>query len=182
MVYSDYVRIASGASEPAVVRPADNDIDPSGGALELVIDSAEPGGRRVAALDELYSALDLVEIAAESGRDEATVARVYFALGGELDLHWLGRQISALPAETRWQNLARGALRSDLSTLARTLAGEAIRLAPAGGELDAVLDAWQSRAAVARERYQYLLAEIRGAQSIDLAMVSVLLRELRGMV
>ena len=138
--------------------------------------------RRVAALDELYSALDLVEIAAESGRDEATVARVYFALGGELDLHWLGRQISALPAETRWQNLARGALRSDLSTLARTLAGEAIRLAPAGGELDAVLDAWQSRAAVARERYQHLLAEIRGAQSIDLAMVSVLLRELRGMV
>lgn len=138
--------------------------------------------RRVAVLDELYSALDLVEIAAESGRDEATVARVYFALGGELDLHWLGRQISALPAETRWQNLARGALRSDLSTLARTLAGEAIRLAPAGGELDAVLDAWQSRAAVARERYQHLLAEIRGAQSIDLAMVSVLLRELRGMV
>ena len=47
---------------------------------------------------------------------------------------------------------------------------------------DAVLDAWQSRAAVARERYQHLLAEIRGAQSIDLAMVSVLLRELRGMV
>ena len=104
------------------------------------------------------------------------MARVYFALGGELDLHWLGRQISALPAETRWQSLARGALRSDLSTLARTLAGEAIRLAPAGGELDAVLDAWQSRAAVARERYQHLLAEIRGAQSIDLAMVSVLLQ------
>ena len=137
--------------------------------------------RRVAALDELYSALDLVEIAAESSRDEATVARVYFALGGELDLHWLGRQISALPAETRWQNLARGALRSDLSALARTLAGEAIRLAPAGSEADAVLEAWRGRAAVAMERYHHLLGEIRGAQSIDLAMVSVLLRELRGM-
>jgi glutamate dehydrogenase len=137
--------------------------------------------RRVAALDELYSALDLVEIAAESGRDEASVARVYFALGGELDLHWLGRQISALPAESRWQNLARGALRSDLSSLARTLAGEAIRLAPGGSELEALLEAWRTRSAVALERYQHLLGEIRGAQSVDLAMVSVLLRELRGM-
>ena len=34
-----------------------------------------------------------------AGRDEATVARVYFALGGEFDLHWLGRQISGLPAD-----------------------------------------------------------------------------------
>ncbi|MGD9871034.1 MAG: NAD-glutamate dehydrogenase [Thauera sp.] len=137
--------------------------------------------QRVAALDELYSALDLVEIAAESGRDEASVARVYFALGGELDLHWLGRQISALPAETRWQNLARGALRTDLSALARTLAGEAIRLAPEGSDTEAALKAWRVRAALALERYQHLLGEIRAGQSIDLAMVSVLLRELRGM-
>ena len=150
-------------------------------AVEVIGDDGRARRGRVAALDELYSALDLVEIAAESSRDEATVARVYFALGGELDLHWLGRQISALPAESRWQSLARGALRSDLSALARTLAGEAIRLAPAGGGLDAVLEAWQSRSAVARERYQHLLGEIRGAQSVDLAMVSVLLRELRGM-
>ena len=34
----------------------------------------------------------------------------------------------------------------------------------------------------ARPYMEDLLAEIRGAQSIDLAMVSVLLRELRGMV
>ena len=31
------------------------------------------------------------------------------------------------------------------------------------------------------DRYQHLLGEIRGAQNIDLAMLSVLLRELRGM-
>lgn len=138
--------------------------------------------QRVAALDELYSALDLVEVAAESGRDEASVARVYFALGGELDLHWLGQQISGLPAETRWQSLARGALRTDLSALARTLAAEAIRLAPAGSEVDGMLSAWRERAAVAIERYRHLLGEIRTAPSIDLAMVSVMLRELRGMV
>src|SRR5690606_34563992 len=31
---SDYVRIATGASEPVTVRPLDNDIDPARGSLE----------------------------------------------------------------------------------------------------------------------------------------------------
>ncbi|HEY0876886.1 MAG TPA: NAD-glutamate dehydrogenase domain-containing protein, partial [Zeimonas sp.] len=80
--------------------------------------------RRIASLDELYSALDLVEVAADTARPEATVAAVYFTLGGHLDLYWLGAQIAALPADTRWQNLARGALRVDLSNLARSLAAD----------------------------------------------------------
>ena len=137
--------------------------------------------RRVAALEELYSALDLVEVAVEQRRDEAAVARVYFALGGELDLHWLGRQISALPADTRWQSLARGALRSDLSSLARALTSAALRQAPEGADTEGVLRAGRERAAVPLERYQHLLAEIRVAPVIDMAMLSVLLRELRGM-
>ncbi len=137
--------------------------------------------KRVAALEELYSALDLVEVAVEQGRDEATVARVYFALGGEFDLHWLGRQISGLPADTRWQSLARGALRSDLSSLARELTSAALRNAPEGADTEGVLNAGRERAAVPLERYQQLLAEIRSAPTIDMAMLSVLLRELRGM-
>ena len=137
--------------------------------------------KRVAALEELYSALDLVEVAVEQGRDEATVARVYFALGGELDLHWLAGQVSGLPADTRWQSLARGALRSDLSSLARELTSAALRNAPAGADTQDVLRAGRERAAVPLERYQQLLAEIRGAPAIDMAMLSVLLRELRGM-
>jgi len=120
-------------------------------------------------------------VAVEQGRDEATVARVYFALGGEFDLHWLGRQISGLPADTRWQSLARGALRSDLSSLARELTSAALRNAPEGADTEGVLNAGRERAAVPLERYQQLLAEIRSAPTIDMAMLSVLLRELRGM-
>ncbi|HRP23159.1 NAD-glutamate dehydrogenase [Thauera sp.] len=137
--------------------------------------------QRVAALEELYSGLDLVEVSVESGRDEATVARVYFALGGDLDLHWLGRQISGLPAETRWQALARSALRGELSALARALASDALRLADGATGVDEILSAWQAKNAIQLERYRHLLAEIRTAPSIDMAMLSVVLRELRGM-
>lgn len=136
---------------------------------------------RVAALDELYSALDLVEVAVETQRAETLAARVYFGLGGELELHWLGRQVSALPADTRWQVLARGALRGDLSGLARTLTANALSLSPQDDDAATVLSAWLARQSVRLERYRQLLADVRMAQTIDMAMVSVLLRELRGM-
>ena len=136
---------------------------------------------RVAALDELYSALDLVEVAVETQRTEPLVAQVYFGLGGELELHWLGRQISALPVDSRWQVLARGALRGDLSGLARTLTANALQMAADESEPERVLSSWLLRQGVRLDRYRQLLADIRASQSIDMAMVSVLLRELRGM-
>jgi glutamate dehydrogenase len=165
----DFVAPAYRAElDEAVVRRAEHGVP-----LELV--------QRVAALDELYSALDLVEVAVETERPEAIVAQVYFGLGGALDLHWLGRQISALPAETRWQVLARGALRVDLSSLARALAANAVRHCAEGDDPVAVLEAWQAGQGARLERYHALLGEVRAAQSIDMAMVSVVLRELRGM-
>nr|MBL8457101.1 NAD-glutamate dehydrogenase [Zoogloeaceae bacterium] len=134
---------------------------------------------RIASLDELYSALDLVEIAAETGRPEAVVAKVYFALGGELDLYWLGGQISALPAESRWQSLARSALRVDLSSQARALAADALKLFGEVQDVDAILAAWRVRHQQQADRYRHLLGDVKASASTDMPMVSVLLRELR---
>jgi glutamate dehydrogenase len=137
--------------------------------------------RRIATLDELYSALDLVEVAVETGRPEASVAAVYFALGGHLELHWLGRHISALPAETRWQALARSALRVDLSNQARALAADALRLSSDIEDAAAVIEVWEARHGFHIRRYQHLLLEIQSMENIEMPMLLVLMRELRSM-
>ncbi|MGL1834003.1 NAD-glutamate dehydrogenase [Rhodocyclaceae bacterium SMB388] len=137
--------------------------------------------QRIASLDELYSALDLVEVATEAGRPEATVAAVYFALGGRLELHWLGRQIGALPAQTRWQSLARSALRVDLSGQARSLAADALKLSPDTSEPAEMVEAWLGRHQFHVERYAHLLGDVKASKSIEMPMVSVLMRELRSM-
>jgi glutamate dehydrogenase len=142
----------------------------------------EPLAQRVAGLDELYSALDLVMVAAETGRPEALVASVYFALGGCFDLHWLGRQISVLPADTHWQGLARTALRDDLSTQARNLAADVLRCSPQVDELGALISGWESGRQFQIERCRQLFADLRSADMIDMSMLSVLLRELRSLV
>ncbi|TRZ68373.1 MAG: NAD-glutamate dehydrogenase [Rhodocyclaceae bacterium] len=142
---------------------------------------AEALAKRVAGLEELYSALDLVEIATDLDRPVELVARVYFALGELLDLHWLGHRIEALKADTHWQGLARTALRDDLSTQARVLAAQVLRERRELRDERQLVEAWQERRAFQFERYQQLFAEIRVAPLLDIAMLSVVLRELRGL-
>ncbi len=63
VVYSDYVRIAHGASDAAVVRPLDNDLDPTGGTLRLVsVVPNVPDGEGSELYRQLESRLDLSDM------------------------------------------------------------------------------------------------------------------------
>ena len=141
----------------------------------------EPLAQRIAGIDELYAALDLVMVAEETGRPEALAASVYFALGDRFDLHWLSQQISALPADTHWQALARTALRDDLSTQARNLAAVVLRNAPQIDAVDELIAIWAAGRQFQIERCRQLFADLRSADLIDMSMLSVLLRELRSL-
>jgi len=134
---------------------------------------------RVASLDALYSALDIVEVANEAKRSVEAVAAVYFALGGRLGLSWLHRQVAALASETHWQMLAKGALLDDLSGLQRSLAAAALKLRPELSATEALIHAWESQNSSALERSHAILADEQAAASADLSMLSVALRELR---
>ncbi|MBX3666809.1 MAG: NAD-glutamate dehydrogenase [Rhodocyclaceae bacterium] len=138
--------------------------------------------RQVAGLAELYSGLDIVDVAGETGRDTALVASVYFSVGGWLDLHWLSAQVSALPADNHWQTLARAALREDLSLHARNIAAEVLRTSPELSERDALIDAWKTGRRYQIERWRQVVADLQTAGSLDIPMVSVAMRELRAIV
>ena len=168
--------------------------------------------QRVARLDAQVAALDIVQVAAELGAEFGaagdagpvdaaainTVAGVYFGGGGRLDLGWLAQQIAALPTGSHWQALARMAMRDDLSLLARELArsvlkGGAAAAAPKAGaaasehgaaatDATALIDAWQAQRLPQMARCQQLLADLKPTANLDMAMLSVLLRELRGLV
>ncbi|HEV8651130.1 MAG TPA: NAD-glutamate dehydrogenase [Actinomycetes bacterium] len=136
---------------------------------------------RVASLDALFSGLNVIDVASASGEPVEAVAGVWFALGARLDLHWLRDQIARLPAETRWQALAKGALRDDLYSEQQDLTGQVLRLGSHLGDAEARIDAWldENRSSVARS--QELLEDLREAESLDVAMLSVALREIRNL-
>jgi glutamate dehydrogenase len=136
---------------------------------------------RVAATDPLFNALDIVEVADQLKRDIAQVARVHFALAGELDFPWLRSSIGILPADSHWDTLAKAALRDDLASMLRALTADALRTDASPSDPAALITAWKTRQAVLYERFRQVLTDLRAAESPDLAMLSVAMRELRNL-
>ncbi len=134
-----------------------------------------------ARFDALYAALDIAEVAAALGREVEEVARAHFAIGGRLEFPWLRTRIARLAADSHWQALARAALRDDLAGMQRQLAADALRGAQGGSDTAQRIEAWESSNRALFERFRQVLADLRSAESPDLAMMSVAMRELRNL-
>ena len=134
---------------------------------------------QVARLDPLYAVLDIVDLANEADRSVELVAAIYYALAGRLETVWIARQVGSLPSDTHWQIMARAAMRDDIGALQRQVTLGALRHAPEARDLDAVLADWSAYHAKTLARIGEVLGDLRAARDTDLAMLSVLLRELR---
>jgi glutamate dehydrogenase len=141
----------------------------------------EPLARWVASLENVFSVLDIVEVAGLHGQPVDAVASVYFRLASLLGLQWLRERIGQLSGDGHWATLARGAMRDDVSGLQRTLTADVMARADGAGAPDEMLAAWQRDNAGAIERAGHLLTELRNVPTPDLSMLSVALRELRNL-
>ncbi|MCV2489243.1 NAD-glutamate dehydrogenase [Geodermatophilus sp. YIM 151500] len=142
----------------------------------------EPLARRVATLPALFSALDVIDVAGQTGRGREQVAAVYFALGQDLQLNWLRERILRLPRDDRWQALARAALRDDLYAVRASLTAEVLAVGGALQDSAALVRRWVDHNQPAVDRCLAVLRDIAADDRADLATLSVALREVRGLV
>jgi glutamate dehydrogenase len=138
--------------------------------------------RRAASFGELFSALDIGEIAKGLERDIDEVASVYFRLGSRLHLHWLRDRVAALSRDGRWQAMARAALRDDLYVVHRELTADLLCETPEEGSIDERLDAWISGNKATIERSVGIIEDIRASGAYDLTTLPVALREVRALI
>ena len=138
--------------------------------------------QRVARMEAQVAGLDIVELSAECSAAIETVGGVYFGVGGRLDLGWISQQMSVLPADSHWQALARVAMRDDMSSLARDLARSVLKGDTAAAEPAALIERWEAKRGPQIARCHQVLADVKPAPHVDMAMLSVLLRELRSLV
>ncbi len=136
---------------------------------------------RVVTFGTLYATLDIAEIAGNARWPVELVAAIYFDLANRLGMPWLRDKITALPGDQHWQMLAKGAMLDDLWGLQRSITGAVLA---GGGDHEsptALVEAWQASNGRTIERAEQLLGELRAVQAPDAAMLSVALRELRGL-
>lgn len=125
----------------------------------------------LAALDFIFPALDLADLAQRANTSLEQASRAYFGVDAELGLSDWRAQINRLPTETLWQTQARGSARDDVYSIAGLITQGLL-------SRQDTLEDWRQQHGVAIERLCKLLTDI-GTQGADLAPVSVGLRELR---
>ena len=135
----------------------------------------------VASGNDLVSALDVVEVATSAAIPVEEAASVYFALGEELDLHWLRDRIGALPRDNRWQALSRAALRDDLYAQLSALALDSLRLDAGEATPAARVAAWLEQNRIPVARCRQILGDLAGAGQTDFTMLSVAMGEIRAL-
>ncbi|HEY0696274.1 MAG TPA: NAD-glutamate dehydrogenase domain-containing protein, partial [Micromonospora sp.] len=151
--------------------------------IELMADRGLPRELAQQATRLMYSfgLLDVVETAAQLGRDVDEVASVYFVLSDRFRVDALLSKISLLPREDRWQTLARMALRYDLYAALAALTGEVLGSTPAELPAEERVHQWEQSNATSIRRAHRAMGEFDESRS-DLAALSVLLRQIRTLV
>ena len=139
----------------------------------------------VARTNAMYSVLDIIEASTQMQRPVPVAAAIYFSLAGKLSLGWVASQVGRLPTETHWQAMARAAMRDDLANLQRQLTESVMQLSPSATRVDAAaqaIDVWETHHAKPLAHMYDVMNDLKAARDSDLAMLSVLLRELRVLV
>jgi glutamate dehydrogenase len=138
-------------------------------------------GERLASLQYLLPAVDIVRVA-ELGRvnlDEA--GQLYFKVGRKFGFEWLRSATRALPTRRAWDRPAVAALRDELFASQREVTLAILRSTPADQDSQARLHAWGSARHAALARSEHLVAELRATQTPDFAMLTVAARQLHSL-
>ncbi|MFK7956736.1 MAG: NAD-glutamate dehydrogenase [Lysobacterales bacterium] len=126
---------------------------------------------------QLKPALDILEVATETGCELEPVARSYFKLGQHLKLAWLMQQIEQLPVDSQWHAAARGALRDELFQRQRQLTARVLsgHFTPDGAD---PVKSWLVAADSEVRRFGHMMTDMRAGGAADYAKASVAVRGL----
>jgi glutamate dehydrogenase len=133
---------------------------------------------QVACFSNLFSALDLAQIAGETGQDIACTARLYYQLGAKLELHWFLNQINSQAVANHWQALARASYREELDWQQRSIVATLLQAADQKQDADTILQQWMSDNEGLLKRWYLMMTEFKTSSNHEFAKFSVALREL----
>jgi len=140
--------------------------------------------RTIAYMPLLGTALDLTQLAGESGCSMNKVAEIFFGLGQRLGIDWLVERAHAFVADTPWQREAVVAILNDLAASQRGLTALVIGKASKGkkAKTGTDLDDWFARNASRIEHHSTLLNEWRSVGAVDVAMLTLASRQLAALL
>jgi glutamate dehydrogenase len=143
-------------------------------------------GVRASDLLESFGLLDISLVSEQVHEPIPTIADLYYAVFQRIDAAGLLLRITDLPRESRWETLARAALRDDVYSAVADMTVSVMQSSPApgAGGPDAVerIVAWERGHQEQLARIKDTFAEVTGPGQVDIASISVALKLLRTLV
>lgn len=133
---------------------------------------------QVASCQFLVPVTSLIEISKSTGHGLSSIFDVYYAMGEELQLNWLGEMINQLTVSNYWQALARESFLDDMSWQQRALTLNALAVATKKVSTVTLVAMWAEENSEALSRVKTMLAKLESEARPDYSMFSVALREL----
>ena len=133
---------------------------------------------KIAASRAMYAALNIIDIANQYNFDVVEAAKVYFEIGARLDLVWFRDQLNIQSSEEYWDSLARAALRDDLDVEQKSLTVSIMHLKSTSTDEMERIDNWVEKHQTLMNRWEKIVASLRGATNLDFIMFFVAVREL----
>lgn len=134
---------------------------------------------KIGHLKALSTACDIIRIAGAAGRSVEEVAETYFLLGSRFRLDWLRHNANIMSPENTWTQMALSAIIEDLWGTQGDLTGRILGNGQCGM---AALDGWANQRKESVRRVEEIVNELEQHGTLDLAMLTVANRELRGLV
>lgn len=133
---------------------------------------------KVACLSNMFSCLDLAQVAKTEGCKIQLVANLYYKLGSRLELHWFLDQINKQTVSNHWQALARASYREELDWQQRSLTNVLLQNVPKNADAEEILKNWMDSNQILLERWYHMMSEFKTSSTHEFAKFSVALREL----
>ena len=137
---------------------------------------------RIADLNVLALASDIVRISRASNLSVEMIGRIYFSVGSRFGLDWLRTKATSLVPETDWQKMAIAAIVDDVFGHQSELTVRVVDAVDGECRVDGVIDEWVSGRQAVVARTGALLTDLRAAGAVDIAMLAVANRQFRSLV
>ncbi len=136
----------------------------------------------IANLDALAPACEIVRLAASASLPATDVAQVFYRLGTRFGFDWLRDAAEACADGDEWRRNAADGIVEDLFATQTRLTRELLAAVGSGGIAPGIIGHWMDAHRSSVDRVLSMIKEIKTAPSVELAMLSVVNRELNALV
>ncbi len=137
--------------------------------------------KKMASLEVLASACDIVRVAKVNKLGVDEVAKIYFELGARLGLDWMRKALyTSVPSGSYWSRLSLKTLVAGVSEQQIRLTAEVIKHKCSEGKCDNPTESWVSKHFSQIQRFDLFMQELKSQESLDLSTLVVAAKRVEG--